>query len=141
MPYARGVGFAVPTSAVLGAIARHRERGESLGPPKFGISGVSTAIEPALAKRLGLTQARGVLLVDVTSDSPAARASLRPLDIVVSVGETAVETPEALKAEVDRASAGLNVEVAFIREGRLRRTHAVIGSVARPGIVEAGLVG
>ncbi len=128
MPFARGVGFAVPTSAVLGAIAGHQERLRSQGPRKFGISGVQTAIEPALQTRLGLAQDKGVLLVDVQPGSPAADASLRALDVVVSISDTSVTTVEALKERIDATKGGVNVEVAFIREGKLRRTHAVLGN-------------
>ena len=137
MPFARGVGFAVPTSAVLGAIAGHQERIQREGPRKFGISGMATAIEPELQKRLGLTQDRGVLLVDVQAGSPAAAASLRPMDIVVSIGEKAVTTVDALKQRIDALRPGRNVEVTFLREGRLRRTHVVVGG-APSGVVEAG---
>jgi S1-C subfamily serine protease len=138
MPFARGVGFAVPTSAVLGAIARHKERAQADGPRKFGISGIATAIEPDLQRRLGLTQDKGVLLVDVQPGSPAAAASLRPMDIVVTIGETATTTVEALKQRIDALPPGRTVEVAFVREGRLRKTHVVIGG-SPAGVVEAGM--
>jgi serine protease Do len=138
MPFARGVGFAVPTSEVLGAIALHRERLASAGPRRFGISGVSTTIEAAVRKAAGLAQDRGVLLVDVQPASPAAAASLRPLDVVVSIGETATTTVEALKERIDALRPGRTVEVTFIREGRLRRTHVVIGG-SPAGVVEAAL--
>jgi len=140
MPFARGVGFAVPTSAVLGAIAGQQERLESAGPPRFGVSGVSTAIEPGLRRRLGLEAERGVLLVDVQPGSPAAAASLRPLDVIVSIGDAPVASAEALKQRIDAARPGRSLEVVFLREGRLRRTHAVIGGGSR-GVVEAALGG
>jgi S1-C subfamily serine protease len=89
-------------------------------------------------ERLGLKQERGVLLVDVQPGSAAATASLRPLDIVVSIGDTPVTAVEDLKRRIDSLRAGRNVEVAFLREGRLRRTHVVIGGMPR-GIVEARL--
>jgi S1-C subfamily serine protease len=138
MPFARGVGFAVPTSAVLGAIASHRERVEQQGPPRFGISGVATALEAEVRRRLGLQQDKGVLLVDVQAGSPAAAASLRALDIVVSIGEMPVTAVEDLKRRIDSLRPGRSAEVAFLREGRLRRTHVVIGG-ATPGVVEAAL--
>jgi S1-C subfamily serine protease len=138
MPFARGVGFAVPTSAVLGAIATHRERVEQQGPPRFGISGVATALEAEVRQRLGLKQDKGVLLVDVQPGSPAAAASLRALDIVVSIGEMPVTAVEDLKRRIDSLRPGQSAEMAFLREGRLRRTHVVIGG-ATPGVVEAAL--
>jgi serine protease Do len=127
MPYARGVGFVVPTAAVLGAIARHKERLARDGPRRFGIAGLATEIEADLARRLGLAEARGVLLVEVQPGSPAERASLRALDVVVQVGGAPVTTVEALKAQIEAPRAGESVEVSFLRDGRLRRTHVVVG--------------
>jgi S1-C subfamily serine protease len=127
MPYARGVGFAVPTSTVLGAIARHKERLERQSPPRLGVSGMSTGLEPELASRLGLEQKEGVLLIEVQAQSAAMRGSLRPMDIVVKVGETPVATVEEMKREVGAVPGGESIEVAFLREGRLRRTHVVLG--------------
>src|SRR5205823_2297477 len=77
MPYARGVGFAVPVATVLGAIARQQERAASGGRPRFGVSGMATAIDADVAGRLGLAEARGVMVVDVQAGSAAERASLR----------------------------------------------------------------
>jgi serine protease Do len=130
MPYARGVGFAVPTSAVLGAIARFKERIEKEGPPRFGVSGMATALEGEVARRLGLGQTSGILLLEVRPDSAAERASLRPMDVIVRVGEAAVSTVEAFKKEVATVPSGESVEIAFLREGRLRRTHVVLGGRA-----------
>jgi S1-C subfamily serine protease len=127
MPYARGVGFAVPTATVLDAIARHQERLRREGPPRFGISGMPTAIEAAVAKRYELTQTQGVLVMDVTQDSPAERGSLRPLDVIVRIGETAVDSLEALKRAIDAMQANAGTEVAFLRGGTLRRTHVAVG--------------
>jgi serine protease Do len=128
MPYARGLGFAVPTATVLGAIARYRERVEREGPPRFGISGVGTAIEQATAEKLGLSEARGVLVVEVQPGSPAERASLRPLDIIVRLGDAPVTGPSALKQRLQALPAGRGVEVSFLRGGSVRRTHVVMES-------------
>jgi serine protease Do len=136
MPFARGVGFAVPTSAVLGAIAGHQERVEQRGPRRFGISGVRASIEPELRKRLGLVQQAGVLLVEVQAGSPAAAASLRPMDIVLRIGETEAGGVDALKAGIDALRPGRTVELTFLREGRLRKTHVVLEQRSR-GVVEA----
>lgn len=131
MPYARGVGFAVPTSAVLGAIARQRERLERAGPARLGVSGMSTPIDSDTSGRLGLDQKRGVLLAAVQAGSAADRASLRVMDVVVRVGEAPVATVEELKSRIRELPAGEPVEVSFIRDARLRRTHIVLADLQR----------
>lgn len=127
MPAARGVGFAVPAATVLGAIAREQERRQHDPPPRFGVKGMASAIEKPIAERLGLSDAHGVLAVEIQPDSPAERASLRPLDIIVRIGETAVTSPEALSRRLDLIEAHHSVEVSFLRGGSLRKTHAVLG--------------
>ncbi|MPZ49839.1 MAG: PDZ domain-containing protein [Dehalococcoidia bacterium] len=127
MPYARGVGFAVPTATVLGAIARDQERRRAAGPQRFGISGMPTAIEPELAQRYGLAEPRGILLVEVTPGSAAERASLRPLDILIRLGEAQITSAETLKQRIDALEPGRGIELAFLRGGTLRKTHIVIG--------------
>jgi S1-C subfamily serine protease len=127
MPYARGVGFAVPTETVLGAIARHQERLHAAGRPRFGVSGMVTTVDEAVARRLGLPEAKGVLLVEVQPGSPAERASLRALDVILRLGEAPTATVESLKQHIDTLSEDRSVEVTFLRGGTLRRTHVVIG--------------
>jgi S1-C subfamily serine protease len=123
MPYARGVGFAVPTATVLGAISRQEERRQSAAPPRLGVAGIGTAIETAVARRLGLTEAKGVLLIEVTPGSAAERASLRPLDVVLTLDGSPVPSFETLKQRIDAVEAGHSVEVAFLRAGTVRKTH------------------
>ncbi len=127
MPYARGVGFAVPTETVLGAIARHHERVNAAGRPRFGVSGMVTAVDEAVAKRLGLAEPKGVLLVEVQPGSPAERASLRQLDIILRLGEAAIASVESLKQHIDALPEDRSVEVTFLRGGTTRKTHVVIG--------------
>ncbi|MGE3982785.1 MAG: S1C family serine protease [Dehalococcoidia bacterium] len=127
MPYARGVGFVVPTETVLGAIARDQEKRRAAPPPRFGVSGMPTTIDAAVAKRLDLKEPRGILVVDVQASSPAERASIRPLDVLVRMGEAPLTSIEALKQRIEIVSAGQSVEVAFLRGGTLRKTHVVVG--------------
>jgi S1-C subfamily serine protease len=126
MPYARGVGFAVPTATVLGALARQRERQEQAGPPRFGVSGMATAIDEATAQRYELKEARGILIVEVQPGSVAERASLRTLDVIVRFGEAPITSVEALKQRIDNLQPGRSLEVSFLRGGTLRKTHIVL---------------
>ena len=133
MPYARGVGFAVPTATVLDAIARHQERIARGGPVRFGVSGAPTAIEPAVAGRNGLSQALGMLVMDVMAGTPAARGGLRSMDVIVRVGEAPVDSPESLKRAIEALAPGVGIEVSFLRSGTLRRTHILVEESTQPG--------
>jgi len=126
MAGARGVGFAVPVEAVLGAIARDQERRQASPPPRFGVSGMPAAIDDALARRLGLAEAKGVLVIDVQAGSPADLASIRRLDVLLKLMDAPLASVEALKQRIDAYSAGRSVEVTFLRGGTIRKTHVVL---------------
>ena len=71
------------------------------GPVALGVR--LAPVTPELARRSGLpANSRGVLIVGMQSGSPAARAGLRPGDLVERVGQTAVTTPQQVQAEVKR---------------------------------------
>ena len=138
MPYARGVGFAVPTATVLDAIARHQERQARGGPIRFGVSGATTAIEAETATRNGLEQTHGVLVMDVMAGTPAALGGLRAMDVIVRIGDSAVDSPESLRRAIEALPRGLGIEVGFLRAGTLRRTHVLVEERAQPGRNEVG---
>ena len=127
MPAARGLGFAVPAATVLGAIAREQEHRQKDPPPRFGVKGMASPIDKAVAERLGLVDAHGVLVVEMQPGSPAERASLRPLDIILRIGEAPVPNPEALRHRLDFLDIDSSVEVTFLRGGNTRKTHFVLG--------------
>ena len=76
-----GVGLAVPSNSIR-TIAPALIMNGTYTHPWLGISG--TDVTPEIATRLGLKEAKGVLIVDIANDSPADKAGLRGGDIPVS---------------------------------------------------------
>jgi serine protease Do len=111
MPFARGVGFAVPISTVLATLARFQEMRHHDGV-RLGIR--AAAIEG------------GVLVLDVDVDSPAARASLRVQDVIVAVNGRDVESAAQLVEALKRIPSGQTVELTFLRQGRKGRTTVLV---------------
>ena len=64
-------------------------------------------------------QREGALVIDVSPESPAARAGLQPGDVIVRAGGQAVEDPADVRTALNRAEAG-QVAVEVIRQGRRR---------------------
>ncbi len=111
MPFARGVGFAVPMSTVLATLARFQQILHQDGV-RLGIR--AAAIEG------------GVLVLAVEADSPAARASLRVQDVVVAVNGRDVESAFQLAEALKRVPSGQTVELTFVRQGRKGRTTVIV---------------
>jgi serine protease Do len=111
MPFARGVGFAVPMSTLLATLARFQEMRHHDGV-RLGIR--AAAIEG------------GVLVLEVETDSPAARASLRVQDVIVAVNGRDVESAAQLAESLKQVPPGQTVELTFLRQGRKGRTTVIV---------------
>jgi S1-C subfamily serine protease len=124
MPYARGLGFAVPVSTALAALARFREARANDGH-RLGVSGMTYLLDERIAREHKLSQASGVLLLEVIPDSPAAKASLRVQDIIVSIDGDAVAAAADISKRLESAD-GEGIAISFLRGSRLGKTKAVL---------------
>jgi hypothetical protein len=66
-------------------------------------------------------KATGLVVIAVIKDSPAEKASLQELDIIQSIGDEALGTPETLTRAAQRY-AGQTVDVVFMRHGEVNKT-------------------
>jgi S1-C subfamily serine protease len=127
IPFAQGIGFAIPISTVYQAIGNIGRRPDPKPDrPQLGIGGMATDLEPQLRRRLDLSQESGVLIVDLHTDAPAARAGLRLLDIIFRVDNKAVTGTAELEAVIAATKPGAVVVIEFVRDGQRRRTTAIL---------------
>ena len=109
-----GIGFAVPASVAAPVVAELIEEGKV----SRGWLGVTLqALTPEIAESLGMEEVSGVLVNDVASDSPAARAGMRRADVVTAVGGRAMENGKALAREIGTMEPGDEVVVTVVRAG------------------------
>ena len=126
IPFAQGVGFAVPMSTALSVIAKVDERRANQQGTRLGVGGMPTRLDAPVVKALGLPTDRGVLLLDVQAGGPAGNAGLKLLDVIVAANDLAVSDIDELQRAVDKRRDG-RITLAFVRDGRLRRVTAVVG--------------
>jgi serine protease Do len=111
IPFARGVGFAVPVSSVLAALARFDEMRHRDGA------------------RLGIVAAPaegGVLVLEVEPGSPAERASLRAQDVITALDGRRVASAAQIAEALGSVRPRQTVEVMFLRQGRRGKTTVVL---------------
>jgi len=89
------------------------------------VSGMTYVLDERIAKDHKLSQASGVLLLEVVPGSPAALASLRVQDIIVSIDGTTVGAATEISERLTKASAE-GIDVTFLRGSRLGRTKVVL---------------
>jgi len=76
---------------------------------------------PALASRFGLALDRGIVVAEVTPGSPAQRAGLQTMDVIVRVGDVTINNGGNLVQALTRYRAGETVEVEYYR-GKQKNT-------------------
>ncbi len=111
----QGVGFAVPIN-----LARHvLDQIVKDGKVRRGLLGVAIQdVTPELAKQFNVPNGAGALVGGVTDDSSAAKAGIKPGDVIVSFDGKPVADSRNLKLMVGKASPGAKVEVKVMRDGK-----------------------
>lgn len=118
-----GLGLAVPINATTRRILAALRQDGRVRRAYLGIAGGTQPLAPAAAERLRRTAAIGV--VEVVEGSPAARAGLKPGDLIVAVGGQPVSRAGDLQGHMIGAATGKPMEVEVLRDGRLLRLTAV----------------
>jgi len=110
-----GIGFAVPVD-----IARQvMEQLVSAGKVQRGWIGVEPRdLSADMAESLNLPVKAGVLITGVLQEGPAARGGVRPGDVVVQVGDSAVSTTGELLAAVAALAPGAKARLKVQRGGQ-----------------------
>jgi len=119
IPFAQGVGFAIPTHTVNRVVEQIIRHGRVVRP-FLGISGVD--MNPAIARRFNLPVDSGVLLAEVGRDTPAYEGGLKSGDIIVRVGDQEVKQMRDLLLSLSGVSVGNVLRIRFVRGGREHET-------------------
>jgi serine protease Do len=110
-----GIGFAIPSNMARPIIESLMNHGKVVR----GWLGV--AIQPLdsdMAKALNLPENSGVLVSDVTKDTPAAKAGVRRGDVIVSVDSHKVRTTGELRNSIATAGVNRTVQLRILRDGK-----------------------
>ena len=110
-----GVGFAIPINLAKWVSGQLTASGE-VHRARLGV--MIQPLTHELATQFGLKSREGVLVAEVTPDSPAAKAGLKSGDVIVEFAGKAVATPQELQAVVEQTQAGQTPSVAIVRDGK-----------------------
>ncbi len=132
--YAQGIGFAIPSNMVQQVVGQLRVRGKVIrGWLGVGIQEVTAE----LAAKFGIKENDGVLVNDVFENEPAARAGLKPGDIIAKVDGHPVETPAGLSRAVAGLTPGTKIELDVIRNNERRTLTVDLGERKEEAVVAA----
>jgi serine protease Do len=119
----QGIGFAIPVDLAKSVM----EDLVQYGKVSRGWLGVSIQdVDPALAKAMNLGAVKGALINEVFENSPAAKAGLKPGDVVVSLKGLAVSDANVLRNQVAILKPGEKADFEVLRDGKKIKLQVVV---------------
>ncbi|HEY96300.1 MAG TPA: PDZ domain-containing protein [Dehalococcoidia bacterium] len=122
-----GVGYAISTEEAVPIIEQLINDGEA-SHPYLGVS--LYPVDQYVISNFGLTIDHGVFVVTVGDNSPAAKAGLKPQDVILSFNGKEVETMDDLVIGIRSAKIGQEVEIVYWRNNEENTTTAIL--IKRP---------
>ena len=114
IPYAQGIGFAIPINSAKNCTGEMINNGISVRP-WLGIVGLGVTED--IVRYYDLPIAHGVLITKVSDGSPAQRAGIIMGDIILRIGNLQVENIEDLLGETHKRKVGERVRIIIYRRG------------------------
>ena len=126
-----GLGFAVPADRAKNIIEEIRTSGQVDRSYYIGLYGVD--LNERYARALGLSEARGFIVRDVETDSPADEAGFRPYDVIRSFEGEAISSQLDFAIRLYDYRPGDVVTFGVLRDGREVELTLRLGSNAQRG--------
>jgi S1-C subfamily serine protease len=118
-----GLGLAIPINEAARKIISALMREGRVRRAYIGIVGGSRPLPPRIASRLG--REKGIEVVEVVAGSPAARAGLRPEDLIVAVDGESMSDVGDLQRLMVAERIGQGIEVDVVRDGAFIKVNLI----------------
>ncbi len=120
----QGIGFAIPVTLAKEIMAEIIENGHVAR----GYLGIETQdITPALAESFGLKNTQGVIIAAVLRVGPAAKAGLRPGDVITHIDGQPVNNSRKAIDMIAQNKPGATIEINAIRAGKAFQAKVKVG--------------
>ena len=126
-----GIGFAIPVNVARQALQDIVQNGRVV---RGWIGVESTALTPDLAENLGAASAQGAIITGVLNGGPAARAGMRPGDVVTRINGRPIRTVAELRAGITALRPGTAATFTALRQGQNVEMQLVPG--LRPSVAQ-----
>jgi serine protease Do len=119
-----GLGFALPSNIAVKVYNQLVQSGK-VTRGSIGITYVSEQ-DPALMRAMGLKPGAGIIVQDVIAGGPAAKAGVRPGDVITEIEGTKISSSSVLLDVVANTPVGRSINVKVNRDGREQTIPIVI---------------
>lgn len=131
-----GIGFAIPASMVSEVIDSLKTKG-SVTRGWLGVRIQPVTAE--LAEGLGLENAKGAVVSELTEASPALKAGIKQGDTILKVDDKEISTARDLSRTIAKVEPGKEVKLSIIRDGKPETVTVAVGELPNetPAIAKA----
>ncbi|WP_153305950.1 DegQ family serine endoprotease [Desulfogranum mediterraneum] len=119
-----GIGFAIPINMAKAIKQQLLDHGKVT---RGWLGVVIQDVNEELAKSFDLSSSKGVLVAEVSPDSPAQKAGLRQGDVIVGLEKQAVDDVAELRDKIAMTAPNAKIKLEIIRDGRKRQLAVTIG--------------
>jgi Do/DeqQ family serine protease len=110
-----GIGFAIPSNMVRAFVDAAKGGADYFERPYLGAS--FDPVTPQIAEALGIARPAGAIVTEVDPEGPAARAGMKPGDVLLTMNGGAIEHPDALGYRLATQAIGANAAFTLFRRG------------------------
>jgi serine protease Do len=110
-----GVGFAMPSNTIIGVYNMLIGPDHKVTRGSIGIS-FQPNLSSAVTRMYGFTNG-GVMIAAVDPNAPAAKAGLKPDDVIVSIDGRPIKDGDDLVADISSRKIGSTVQLGYLRAG------------------------
>tara|TARA_R100001143_G_scaffold52481_2_gene47682 strand:+ start:51560 stop:53044 length:1485 start_codon:yes stop_codon:yes gene_type:complete len=131
----QGIGFAIPVNMVRSVM-------EALitdGRVTRGYLGIASGgeVDETMARALGLERARGFVIGEVLTDTPAEKAGLMSGDVILSLNGQQVTSYRDFSLEIGNTSPGSTITLGIFRDGERKSVEVELAERDFEGIAES----
>ncbi|MGD9163449.1 MAG: DegQ family serine endoprotease [Chromatiales bacterium] len=129
-----GVGFAIPINMAKSIANQLLDKGEV----RRGFLGIAIQpLTPELAESFGAERQKGILVAEVSEDSPADKAGLKQGDLIVKLAGRDVVDVGDFRNRISLTPPGSKVDLEIIRNGSSRTVGVTVGELSEQQIADS----
>ncbi len=122
----QGIGFAIPINMASRVMDSLLETGRVVR----GFLGVRMQnIDQTMAQAFGLERAEGVVVLEVTDDSPAKEAGIQEEDIILEIDGQRVQSDRQLRSYIASRLPGTEINLTILRDERSINIRVALGEL------------
>ncbi|MEJ2033654.1 MAG: DegQ family serine endoprotease [Deltaproteobacteria bacterium] len=130
-----GIGFAIPVNMVRNIMQQLKEHGKVV---RGWLGVMIQQVTPELADQFGLERPIGALVAGVSPNSPAAKAGIKPGDVIVEFRGTPITQMNMLPARVAETEPGTEAKIVLIRDGKRKEVTVTVAELKEGQVAEGG---